>query len=224
MSGEVDAKPDSESVELRDLNNDPNEPSHQSEESQKIKRKVTVLTSVQITNVIVSCAIGGLAIAALVVALTVTRCGCEEGQNIETLITQNQQLATDVQELRALVASLTQDVSYAPFENCTTSIEASCLVPASASAIPSSLPCGTAAVPLNVTGSYAADVSCVYVGNVTNDLNPLLGTPMSDGEGGVRCLCAVVVVNTDILHTNTVTCGLQVTRCPTQQTIQLTTA
>ena len=188
-------------------------------------KKTKALLISQAVIVVALLVVAALAVAALAVAASGSRCSCGEVQELRALLTS---LTQDVVTVNSSVANLISEaapqssaIPYTPFENCTTSIEAECdIAPVTVAFSPL---CATPSVALDVPGLYTVDVSCVYAGSGF-DLNPLVGTARNDSSG-VSCLCAVIVVNPQLIaQIRTITCGLQVTRCPTQQTIQLTTA
>ena len=106
---------------------------------------------------------------------------------------------------------------FAQQQNCTTTIEATCSINPTGSGLAGSLLCETGDQTLNITGSHVTDIACVHSGNST-DVNPLAAIASFDRTGTkVRCLCAVIVANAALPQIETVSCGIRITRCTTQQ-------
>ena len=153
----------------------------------------------------------------------------------------NQEIETKIQGLEDLLQSLSQNVtristtidtfslqnnarinathcsSSAQQQNCTTTIEATCSINPTELVLAGSLLCETGDQTLNITGSHVTDITCVHSGNST-DVNPLAAIASFDRTGTkVRCLCAVIVANAALPQIQTVSCGIRITRCTTQQ-------
>ena len=69
-------------------------------------------------------------------------------------------------------------------------------------------------------GFYTADVLCAKIDRVSeaNAVTAILQVNVTVGV--MRCLCYVVVPNQDLPQTDPISCGLLVTRCPSENNIR----
>ena len=180
-------------------------------------KKTKALLISQAVIVVALLAVAALAVAALVVAASGSRCSCGEVQELRALLTS---LTQDVATVNSSVANLiASPIPYNPFAGCTRRIEATCDTRPQSNMVVSSR-CETPPQPLNVADFYTTDVSCVYT-EENEEQNPLFGTTRTRNNETVSCVCAAV--NSTNPQDSTATCGIQITRCPSLQTIQLTT-
>ena len=108
------------------------------------------------------------------------------------------------------------------YNNCSTQLLGSCSVStALLSPAPSFSSCSISKQPINVEGQFNIDTKCT-VTNPRTEENPIITSLRIDQTNNeMSCWCHVPVIDPDISYDASISCGLFVTRCPTNYAFEL---